>query len=71
MSGGLGLDAARPYSKKRQTDQDIEAARDFDEAELEDLEPRNGKTREAQHFGLDDDEDEDEDITNHARNGRA
>jgi carboxypeptidase D len=72
MSGGLGLNGARPNGKRRQTDQDIEAARDFDEAELEDLEPRNGNSKEAQHFGLDDDEDEDEDIAahGHARNGR-
>jgi carboxypeptidase D len=75
IGGGLGLNTTRPNGKRRQTDQDVEAARDFDEAELDDMEPRARRedlSSEGQHFGLDDDEDSDQDIAGHgaARNGR-
>lgn len=67
---GLGLDGANG-----KVERDVEAARDFDEAELDDLEPESGKRREAggvehEPFGLEDDEDEDEErprVNGHAR----
>lgn len=63
---GLGLDGA-----SRKAERDVEAARDFDEAELDDLEPGSGKRRvdSEEPFGLEDDEDEDDE---HPRgNGHA
>lgn len=55
---GLGLNGSK-------VDRDVEAARDYDEAELDDLEPSSGKRREggmeSEPFGLEDDDDEDED----------
>jgi carboxypeptidase D len=65
---GLGLDGA-----SRKVERDVEAARDFDEAELDDLEPGSGKRREggleSEPFGLEDDEDDEDE---HPRtNGHA
>lgn len=54
---GLGLNGARAKAER-----DVEAARDFDEAELDDLEPGSGKRRadSDEPFGLEDSEEDDE-----------
>lgn len=70
-AGGLGLDGVggreRRSRRKAQQHRDVEAARDFDESELEDLTGRGEKVRpgagrgmEEDHFGLGDGEDEEE-----------
>jgi carboxypeptidase D len=71
MSDGLGLNGSA-----RKMQRDVEAARDFDEAELDDLSPSGRKERGVDGgdaFGLADDEDDDEeDERIHGRaNGRG
>ncbi|KAK0256723.1 hypothetical protein B0A54_06856 [Friedmanniomyces endolithicus] len=60
MASGLGLDSGR-FREER----DVEAARDFDEAELDDLSTSHRGARgvgvDEEAFGLADDEDEEED----------
>lgn len=70
MASGLGLDGYSDRRNKSRQDRDVEAARAFDEAELDDLTSPNGprKDLETERFGLEDSEDEDE---GHGRQGRA
>ncbi|CAK1362592.1 Pheromone-processing carboxypeptidase kex1 [Cercospora beticola] len=66
-SGGLGLD-----HDARRAERDVEAARDFDEAELDDMSHANGRHKE-ERFSLGDDEEEDDDGRQYGRpaNGHA
>ncbi|WPG98537.1 pheromone-processing carboxypeptidase kex1 [Acrodontium crateriforme] len=68
LSTGLGLDGARGQESRWRQQRDVEAARDFDEAELDEL-TTDGKERDAA-FGLADDEDDDEDARA-GKGGRA
>jgi carboxypeptidase D len=68
MSEGLGLDHNRSKAER-----DVEAARDFDEAELDDLSPE-GRYKggiDQERFSLGDDEDEDDHHPERRANGRG
>lgn len=63
LGGGLGLDATRSSFRKRQAQRDVEAAKEFDEAELDELTPGAGSKAMnggGEHFGLEDDEEDEE-----------
>jgi carboxypeptidase D len=70
MSDGLGLNGTA-----RKAQRDVEAARDFDEAELDDLSPSGQRDRarlDSDAFGLADDEDDDDEEDDGKRtNGRS
>nr|POE85469.1 pheromone-processing carboxypeptidase kex1 [Quercus suber] len=71
MSSGLGLDGVR--NKYREA-RDVEAARDFDEAELDELTEEGQRSKEMQrsNFGVGDDEEDDDEHGHEARsNGRS
>jgi carboxypeptidase D len=68
MASGLGLD--EPRNKWRE-DRDVEAARDFDEAELDDLTGKRSREMEGEHFALDGDEEEEHDVGGQRANGYA
>lgn len=71
--GGLGLDGASTRSGRSREDRDIEAAADYDEAELDELGPNGAhKGPDRDRFELDEDEDEGAgDTLNGRANGHA
>ncbi|KAK5112180.1 Cell death protease [Meristemomyces frigidus] len=75
MHGGLGLDGeSNGRSSKYREDRDVEAAQPYDEAELDDLgDKHRRRDLDGEHFGLADDEDEDdeEDVGGRRANGHA
>lgn len=72
LSSGLGLDGNSGRSKWRE-ERDVEAARDYDEAELDDLGDKRRRDMDGEHFDLADDEDEDEEeeVGGRRANGHA
>ena len=72
-SGGLGVDGLSSRTKFRES-RDIEAARDYDEAELDDLgDKRPRRNMEDEHFGVgdEDEEDSEEDVGGRRADGHA
>lgn len=67
-SGGLGLD----LESARRAERDVEAARDWDEAELDDMSQSNGRHKEMyrENFSVGDDEEEGEEEVDGRRYGR-
>lgn len=57
LASGLGLNGER--SSKWREERDVEAARDFDESELDDLTDQRHRRTEGDHFSLGDDDDDD------------
>ncbi|KAF2770053.1 alpha/beta-hydrolase [Teratosphaeria nubilosa] len=68
LASGLGLDDVR--RTKYREDRDVEAARDYDEAELDDLSDKR-RDMDAENFALDNDDDDEGDVGGHSGNGHA
>ncbi|KAI7374961.1 Pheromone-processing carboxypeptidase, partial [Hortaea werneckii] len=72
--GGLGLDGGSSSRSKFREERDVEEAREYDEAELDDLgdkRRREDGRMEEDHFDVGDDEDEEDERSGRVGNGRV